>query len=106
MGAPSFSGRTVHTVPWTDVSEMPRYKWSHPIEWLEHKIDQPCLDERRPPSDQVDALDAKIAWLSKLAKDLASKLDGDTLQDLFQEEMAEDGYFDDQDEEKAEDDEY
>lgn len=57
----------------------PHYKWSHPIEWLDHFIDSYA---ERPVEDVL-----------KLAKDLASKLDGDTIQDLFQQEMDDDGYF-------------
>jgi len=54
-----------------------RYRWSHPAEWLDHWIDE---------HQEVDALD-------HLARELASKLDADQIQDLFQDEMDADGYF-------------
>ncbi len=60
---------------------MSKYKWSHPAEWLNHKID-----------DSKEASFA-VTELASMCRLLASKLDGDTIQDLFQDEMDEDGYF-------------
>ena len=45
---------------------MPKYKWSHPYEWL--------ADYLR---------DKDSAFLYQAAMQLAEKLDGDTIQDLF-----------------------
>lgn len=56
----------------------PRYHWSHPSEWLDHYLEQ----------DTHDRDD-----LIRIARALAGKLDGDQIQDEFQDEMTEDGYF-------------
>ena len=56
----------------------PEYRWSHPIEWLDHYLEAPTHDR-----------DDLIA----IARQLAALLDGDQLQDLFQSEMDADGYF-------------
>ena len=54
-----------------------RYRWSHPAEWLDHWI--------TTHADDLPALD-------HIARELATKLDGDQIQDLFQDEMSADGY--------------
>lgn len=58
----------------------PRYRWTHPIEWLNDKITE--LSQKDDVSE-----------LCSVARSLAEALDGDTIQDLFQDEMDEDGYF-------------
>lgn len=60
------------------------YRWSHPGQWLEHHIDQ-----LRDSGSDYARLD-----LASLARRLGEQLDSDTIQDLFQGEMEEDGYFD------------
>jgi hypothetical protein len=52
------------------------YRWSHPTDWLADLIDE---------SDESE--------LADIAHALASKLDGDQIQDLFADEMEADGYF-------------
>src|SRR5215469_8923213 len=58
----------------------PRYKWDSPFEWLKEKAD--CW-----PAET----------LYKSLMDLAVQVDSDTIQDLFQTMMEEDGYFRDLD---------
>lgn len=60
---------------------MTRYRWSHPLEWLDEKLDT------LPPAEV-------LSW----AKQLAQQLDGDQIQDLFQQDMDDDGYFTELDE--------
>ena len=64
---------------------MPRYKWNTPHEWL---------------------MDAAQSWdsaqLYSALSSIIDKLDADTIQDLYQTEMSEDGYFVDLDEPKSE----
>ncbi|MNC99146.1 hypothetical protein D3C83_173230 [compost metagenome] len=57
------------------------YKWKSAAEWLDEKID--------------NLRDGKFAEqdIAAIARALASKLDGDSIQDLFQDEMDEDGFF-------------
>lgn len=59
---------------------MATYKWSSPHEWLEHKI-----SEHASTDDTGD--------LVSIARELASKLDADSIQDIFQSDMEADGYF-------------
>jgi hypothetical protein len=59
---------------------MATYKWASPYEWLCDKA-----DEWTPK--QVKATLISVAFLH----------DSDTIQDLFESEMDEDGYFDDTD---------
>ena len=54
----------------------PKYRWAFPIMWLRDKIDVANVDDLRD-----------------IAAELASRLDSDTIQDLFQNEMDADGYF-------------
>lgn len=56
---------------------MTKYKWDYPLEWLEEK-----LNETSDPD-----------VLRTYALELARKHDSDTLQDLFQDDMDTDGYF-------------
>jgi hypothetical protein len=56
---------------------MTDYRWEHPLDWLTVAIGA-CED---------------IADLGYIARRLASKLDGDQIQDLFADEMEADGYF-------------
>lgn len=63
---------------------MPRYQWGHPAEWLESRLTTLADDEN-------------MNEILSIARDLASKVDGDALQDLFQSDMDADGYFDDLD---------
>lgn len=55
-----------------------RYRWATPYEWLIEKIDSGDWDELRLRSE---------------LKDLALKLGSDAIQDEYQGEMDEDGYF-------------
>ena len=60
-----------------------RYRWASPAEWLSEKIQGfEVLDFHR---------------LKELALAMLSDLDSDQLQDLFQDDMEEDGYFQDLD---------
>jgi hypothetical protein len=54
-----------------------KYKWDSAGEWLEAKL-----------TETTDADE-----LRSFARSLASKLDNDSIQDLFQTEMARDGFF-------------
>jgi len=58
----------------------PVYRWSHPIEWLDDHI-----------SELAQAND--VPGLAALARTLATKLDGDQIQDEFQTDMDAAGYF-------------
>lgn len=53
------------------------YKWNNPHEWLEDYIPRMIVPRLR-----------------QTIRDLASLLDNDQLQDLFEKEMDMDGYFD------------
>lgn len=57
-----------------------KFKWSHPTEWLNDKI------------NGYEVL--QFHELRDLALAMASKLDGDEIQDLFEPAMNDDGYFD------------
>ena len=60
------------------LSGEPKYKWSHPSEWLSDKI-----------TELEGAGDAK--GLASLLRSLT--LDGDTIQEAFESDMDRDGYF-------------
>jgi hypothetical protein len=60
------------------------YKWDHPLTWLYDYIDR--IGAYNPADNPIDELQA-------IARQLAEKLDGDQIQDLFQSEMDADGYF-------------
>ena len=62
---------------------MSRYKWASAGEWLEQTIDDALL----LPVDEA------VQVLAGLVRTCASKLDNDAIQDLFQPEMASDGFF-------------
>ena len=70
----------------------PRYRWSHPSEWLSFHVDRLANDDSAEAHSE----------LVKLVMSLASLLDGDQIQDLFQDEMDRDGYFNDLNEEDEE----
>lgn len=55
-----------------------RYRWDSPLEWLMDFATRPENREQLPG----------------ILEDVASKCDSDTLQDLFQDDMDADGYFD------------
>lgn len=59
---------------------MAKYKFSHPGEWLDAKITELSM------ADKVDEL-------CGMFRELASKVDGDTIQDCFQSDMDADSYF-------------
>lgn len=63
-------------------TQKPRYKWGHPSEWLDDYI-----------SDVASRNDTET--LTQIARELAQQLDGDQIQDLYQEVMDSDGYFKD-----------
>lgn len=56
---------------------MPKYKWETPYEWLMDKV------------NDMSEQDLKNTVLN-----IARKCDSDTLQDIFESDMDEDGYFD------------
>jgi len=56
---------------------MTKYKWSSPQEWLQQKI----------------AATDDIGKLRGIVTSVVDKLDSDEIQDVFQAEMDEDGYF-------------
>jgi hypothetical protein len=70
---------------WANYYQFSYFKneYSHPGDWLECRIDWLAKETNGPRS----------AELISLARDLASKLDGDTIQDLFQSDMDSDDYF-------------
>lgn len=53
-----------------------RYRWHSPGEWLDTKLNEWSPEE-----------------VKKAAETMARKLDSDTIQDLYESEMTEDGYF-------------
>lgn len=55
-----------------------KYKWEHPYGWLVHYV--------------TGIRD--VASLKSIIFLMMSKVDGDAIQDLFQDEMDADGYFD------------
>lgn len=57
---------------------MPKYEWATPGEWLQQKIMR----------------EEDIVQLRSVALLLTEELTSDEIQDVFQEEMAGDGYFD------------
>jgi hypothetical protein len=67
---------------------MARYKWEHAQDWLQDRIAGAGEDE-----------------LLELAKAMAGTLDGDQIQDLFQDAMDNDGFFDDLDEQEEDEQE-
>lgn len=54
----------------------PKRKWDHPSDWLMEKIEE-----------------GRERDLRMLLNTILSALDGDTIQDLFQDDMSDDGYF-------------
>lgn len=56
------------------------FKWDSPHEWLDDRIQKLVLEK-------------DIQKLSQDFKQLASQCSGDDIQDLFQSDMVEDGYF-------------
>ena len=56
------------------------YKWAHPSEWLNDYITE--LAQR-----------GDVETLAFTARELAEKLDGDQIQDIYQQVMDCDGYF-------------
>jgi hypothetical protein len=56
------------------------YRWENPHEWLLDRIARA-------------AKEGDTAWLLVSIRATATELDADTVQDLFQTEMNEDGYF-------------
>ena len=56
------------------------YKWNYPQEWLLEK----CASDT-----------ATIEYLTGVINTIVPTLDGDTIQDLFQSEIDEDGFFED-----------
>lgn len=59
---------------------MPKYLFDHPHDWLNWKVTQ---------LSQADKTDE----LCSMLRELAEKVDDDTIQDCFQTEMEQDGYF-------------
>ena len=71
---PGLSTRTTISPSIREPADQPRYRWSHPTEWLEEKI--------------LTGHDAR-----EYAVSLLRMVDGDQIQDEFQSQMHEDGYF-------------
>lgn len=70
---------------------MARYKWDSPAEWL---VQRRQAELNAAESDGThSALQAFIANLWADFQTVVSHLDSDTIQDDFQSEMAQDGYF-------------
>ena len=63
----------------TETTPPPRYRWDHVHAWFDHYLEA----------------DRDREELANLCRQLAEKLDSDQLQDLFQGEMDDDGYFTD-----------
>uniref|UniRef100_A0A6M3L1E3 Uncharacterized protein n=1 Tax=viral metagenome TaxID=1070528 RepID=A0A6M3L1E3_9ZZZZ len=61
---------------------MARYRWSYPLEWLR---------------EHLDGLHTQDGELLSEAKELASQLDSDQIQDIYETDMDKDGYFTDLD---------
>ena len=59
---------------------MSKYLWKHPLQWMGQRI-QRALDEN------------DIQWLATSLQMILVRIDSDMIQDLFQDEMIEDGYF-------------
>jgi hypothetical protein len=66
-----------------------KYKWEYPLEWLEER-----LNETNDPEVLRD-------FALTLAR--SPEMDSDAIQDLFQDDMSEDGYFLAEGEEPTED---
>lgn len=64
---------------------MPTYRWDSPREWLDEKIDK-----------LANAGDAN--GLHEVLIDLLPNIDSDIVQNIYQSEMDEDGFFEDLDE--------
>jgi hypothetical protein len=62
-----------------------KYRWENPHEWLLDRIARA-------------AEDGDNGWLLAAVRLMASRLDADDVQDLFQTEMDEDGYFEGEEE--------
>lgn len=60
-------------------TETKKYRWDYPLEWLEER-----LNETNDPEVLRD-------FALTLAR--SPEMDSDALQDLFQDDMTEDGYF-------------
>lgn len=60
------------------------YRWPHALDWIDWKIGEYAAMRDR---------DLAVAELAMIARELASHLDGDQLQDTFQSEMDADGFF-------------
>lgn len=69
---------------WADAYSFTYYKneWATAHEWLDSHIDSLTFGISGP-----------VGNLASLAKELATKLDGDQIQDLFQSEMDDDDFF-------------
>jgi len=63
---------------------MATYKWDSPAEWLDKKIQK--------LSDSGD-----VTGLCQILRDILPNIDNDIIQNIYQEEMDEDGYFEDLD---------
>lgn len=57
---------------------MPRYRWNSPQEWLAWKTQEQSED---------------LPFLRGLIVSLLDKIDPEDVQEIFQQEMDEDGYF-------------
>jgi hypothetical protein len=70
------SQRRENKVAHKTANKDPKYRWSHPTEWFAEKI-----------------AEGDESTLRGYLNALLSGLDGDTIQDAFQDEMETDGYF-------------
>lgn len=63
---------------------MPRYKYESAQDWLQTKVNALAAAE-------------DVNGLASIVVSVVTMLDGDQIQEVFEREMSDDGYFDDQD---------
>lgn len=78
---------------------MTKHRWEHAHDWLDHYFAQKAnsLRELIPHDSGIMAsgeIMHEVDLLIADAKQIATKLDGDQIQDLYQSEMDSDGFFD------------
>jgi hypothetical protein len=67
----------------------PQYRWNNPQEWLLEKASQYADDVHKGGSTAIHA----ASCLYSLIDSLVNRSDADSIQNLFEAEMDEDGYF-------------
>ncbi len=82
---------------------MARYKWNSPHDWLGDKINAyiATLDNYilrgKGTADDANRATADLAYIANGVVNGTFKIDADTIQDVYQSEMDDDGYFNDLD---------